>query len=136
MTRGTTRGQVVRATLEGISFQVFELLTAMAHDVKHPVPFLKVDGGAAANDVLMQIQANTADIPVDRPLNLETTAVGAALFAGLGVGLFSDFGALRNVRRSDKVFYPERSDIAAIHRKQQIDGWQRAVKAVKCFAGV
>ena len=134
MTRGTTRGQIVRAALEGISFQVFELLTAMADDVQHTVPFLKVDGGAAGNDVLMQIQADTADIAVDRPMNLETTAVGAALFAGLGVGLFSGFDDLRNVRRSDKVFYPDRSEISGIRRKQQIDGWRRAVKAVKFFA--
>jgi glycerol kinase len=134
LTRGTTRGQIVRATLEGIAFQVYELLGAMTQDARHPIPFLKVDGGAAANDVLMQIQADLADIPVDRPINLETTAMGAALFAGLGVGLFKGFEDLRNVRRSDKLFHPDRSDVAKLQRKQQIDGWHRAVRAVKCFA--
>lgn len=132
LTRGTTRAQMVRATLEGIAFQVCDLIAAMRQDFKAPISVLRVDGGAAANDVLMQAQADYAGLTVDRPVNLETTAFGAALFAGLGVGVFSDLTQLRHVRRTARLFEPDTggAERLAAHRA----GWKRAVRAVQVFA--
>lgn len=88
ITRGTTRAHLARATLEGIAFQVDALIEAMRQDTGAPIQRLRVDGGAAANDLLMQLQADFSGLKVDRPRDLESTARGAAMFAGLGVGMF------------------------------------------------
>jgi glycerol kinase len=131
LTRGTRKGQIIRATLEGIAFQVADLTDAMAHDLGAPLSVLRVDGGAAANNLLMQAQADFAQVTVDRPLNLETTAFGAALFAGLGVGIYSGLNDLRSVRKTERLFAPKE----AMHIvKAQRAGWQRAVRAVQVFA--
>lgn len=89
ITRGTTRAHLARATLEGIAFQVDALVEAMRQDTHAPIRKLRVDGGAAANDLLMQLQADFSGLQVERPQDLESTARGAAMFAGLGVGMFS-----------------------------------------------
>jgi glycerol kinase len=135
LTRGTTRAQLVRAALEGVAFTVNDLVQAMRADLTAPIKALRVDGGAAANDLLMQAQADYAGIEVDRPQNLETTAFGAALFAGLGAGVYSDLTTLRGVRKTERVFKPvaDADGRAAVSR--QLAGWQRAVKAVQLFAG-
>jgi glycerol kinase len=132
LTRGTTTGQLVRAALEGIAFEVADLTAAMSQDLGTPLQILRVDGGAAANDLLMQSQASFSGLRVDRPVNLETTAFGAALFAGLGVGLYSDLQELRSVRRTERLFEP---GVAGAELAAQKDGWRRAVKAVRVFAG-
>ncbi len=135
LTRGTSKGQMVRAALEGIAFQVADLTTAMQKDLVTPLSVLRVDGGAAANDLLMQAQANFAGIPVDRPANLETTAFGAGLFAGLGVGLYSGLNDLRSVRRTERLFEPASNPDDKAVLDAQLAGWQRAVRAVRVFAG-
>lgn len=131
LTRGTRKGQMIRAVLEGIAFQVADLTDAMARDLGGPLSVMRVDGGAAANNVLMQAQSDFARLTVDRPLNLETTAFGAALFAGLGVGVYSGFSDLRSVRKTERLFVPE--ELLAMTKIQRA-GWQRAVRAVQVFA--
>lgn len=131
LTRGTRKGQIIRAALEGIAFQVADLTDAMAHDLGAPLSVLRVDGGAAANNLLMQAQADFAQVTVDRPLNLETTAFGAGLFAGLGVGVYSGLNDLRSVRKTERSFAPKESMQMV---KAQRAGWQRAVRAVQVFA--
>src|SRR5690606_13644984 len=131
LTRGTTKGQVIRAVLEGMALQVADLTDAIKDDLGAPLKVLRVDGGAAANNLLMQAQADFSDVTVDRPANLETTAFGAALFAGLGVGLYSGLSQLRNVRKTERLFSPAKDDQAKSLVKAQRDGWRRAVKAVQ-----
>ena len=106
ITRGTGRGHLARAALEGIALQIADLLEAMAADLGAPVEVLRVDGGAAANDLLMQIQADLLGIPLDRPTMLETTALGAISLAGLGVGLWPDTTALQQAWQCDRQFTP------------------------------
>ncbi len=134
LTRGTSNAQIVRATLEGISFQVADLIRSMAKDLGKPLEILRVDGGASANDLLMEMQADFAEITVDRPRNLETTAFGAALFAGLGVGLYKSFDDLATARHSEKIFKPETNATAKTAREHKLRGWARAVRAVEVFS--
>jgi glycerol kinase len=134
LTRGTTKAQLVRAALEGIAFEVTDLVNAMRQDLKEPVAVLRVDGGAAANDLLMQAQADFAGLEVDRPVNLETTAFGAALFAGLGAGVYSDLNTLRSVRKTERAFKPSADAAAKALIEKQLAGWRRAVRAVQAFA--
>ncbi|PIW00205.1 MAG: glycerol kinase [Deltaproteobacteria bacterium CG_4_9_14_3_um_filter_63_12] len=104
LTRGTTRGHIARAALEGIAHQNTDLLEAMATDLGKELASLKVDGGAAANDLLMQIQADLLGCSLVRPAMLQTTALGAALLAGLGVGLFADTDAVLATWKMDRRF--------------------------------
>jgi glycerol kinase len=106
ITRGTSRGHLARAALEGIALQIADLLEAMAADLGTGVKVLRVDGGAAANDLLMQIQSDLLGIPLDRPTMLETTALGAISLAGLGVGLWPDTAALEQAWQCDRRFTP------------------------------
>ncbi len=106
ITRGTGRGHLARAALEGIALQIADLMEAMAADRGAATTVLRVDGGAAANDLLMQIQADLLGVPLDRPTMLETTALGAISLAGLGVGLWSDTQALEQAWQRDRQFTP------------------------------
>jgi glycerol kinase len=124
ITRGTTAAHLCRATLEGIAFQIADLGDAMAADAGRGIARLRVDGGAAANDTLMQMQADFLGVSVDRPESIETTALGAAYLAGLAVGVFPDLDA---VRRAYRV---ERSFEAMLHvevREQRLASWREAV---------
>ena len=125
LTRGTGRAHLARATLEAIAFQVADLLEAVEKDSGIALEGLRVDGGAAQNDLLMQIQADLLQAPVVRPSNLETTALGAALLAGLGVGLYPDLAALGEVDQVERTFEPQTSRQQAIDRKAE---WRRAVR--------
>jgi len=106
LTRGTTRAHIARATLEGIALSCADLLDAMQRDGGRPLADLRVDGGAAANDLLMQVQCDLLGVEVVRPAVIETTALGAALLAGLGVGLFADLDACRGAWREQRRFVP------------------------------
>ncbi|MCX6126276.1 MAG: glycerol kinase GlpK [Proteobacteria bacterium] len=133
MHRGTSKEELVRAALEGIVFQVTDLAEAMAKDQGGPLKVLRADGGAAANNMLMQFQADLVSVPVDRPKDIETTAVGAALFAALGIGIYKDLGELAASRSSDRVFVPQTrvEDRDLVERQRR--GWKKAVAAVQLF---
>ncbi len=125
ITRGVNKYHIIRATLESIAYQVNDVLRAMEADSGITLNSLKVDGGASANDFLMQVQADIIDAPVQRPCCVETTAMGAAYLAGLAVGYWrSRDDVLRNWS-IDRIFQPK---ITAAQREERLDGWQKAVK--------
>ena len=131
MTRGTGRPQIVRAALEGIAYQSADLMEAMMKDAGRRPERLQVDGGASANAFLMQFQADICGIPVVRPKVLETTALGAALLAGLGAGVFSTPEETVQAWKQDLEFTP-RMDEAS--RRLEMNGWHKAVKRSLGFA--
>ncbi|MCB9526006.1 MAG: glycerol kinase GlpK [Myxococcales bacterium] len=124
LTRGTTRAHLVRATLEGIAFQNHAILNAMQTDLKRPLAALKVDGGASANNLLMQTQADLLGVELVRPAVVETTALGAAFLAGLAVGVWSDLDEVRQSWREDKRF-TRQADPTAV--ETALAGWRAAV---------
>jgi glycerol kinase len=115
LTRGTTRAHIARATLEGIALQNVDILRAMERDSGKALRVLKVDGGAAANDLLMQFQSDVLGVEISRPEMLETTAMGAAFLAGLGAGVWTSKDAIRKVWREQRRFAPttDRAAVAA-----------------------
>src|SRR5881394_3559388 len=113
ITRGTTAGHIARAALESIAYQVADLLDAMAADAGIPLTELRVDGGAATNNMLMQTQADLLGVPVVRPAVTETTALGAAYLAGLAVGYWPSVDAISGQWRVDRRFQPAMSPGAA-----------------------
>ena len=125
LTRFATRAHLVRATLEAIAFQSREVLDAMTADGGWTPGALKVDGGATANDFLMQLQADILGIPVIRPKVKETTALGASQAAGLAIGAYGSLSDLERLWQSDRVFEPEWS---AARREEAFRGWKRAVE--------
>jgi glycerol kinase len=130
LTRGTTKAHLVRAALEAMAHSTGDLLGAMIADAHLTLEALRVDGGAAANDWMMQFQADLLGVPVERPDNIETTALGAAALAGLALGTWrtvDDFLAGRNFRR----FEPAINDA---ERERLVAGWQRAVHATLAWA--
>jgi len=124
MDRGTTAAHVARAVLEGIALQTADLAEAMRKDSGHAIPLFKVDGGAAGNDLLMQMQADILNVPVVRPRNLETTSLGAALLAGLGSGHWNSLEEIRSVWKAEKTFKPKAT---AEVRAEAMARWRRAV---------
>ena len=131
MTRGTTDDDIIKATLQSLAYQTRDVIETMQKDTKIRIPLLKVDGGAAMNQYLMQFQADLLAIPLERAANLESTALGAAFLAGLAVGywqskdqlaqLFSDgqrFDVLMDDKERDKLY----------------QGWRNAVAATQYFA--
>ncbi|MCU0951122.1 MAG: glycerol kinase GlpK [Burkholderiaceae bacterium] len=124
LTRGTTRAHVARAALESIALQSAEVLGAMQKDAGTPIRELRVDGGAARNDLLMQFQADVMGVPVVRPVVTETTALGAAYLAGLAVNVWQDTQQLSTLWRAERRFEPAMNDDARAARLHQ---WQRAV---------
>jgi glycerol kinase len=124
MDRSTTIGHLARAVLEGMALQLHDLADAMRTDSGHGIPAFKVDGGAAANDLLMQFQADILQVPVVRPRDLQTTSLGAAALAGLGVGLFEDTAAVKRVWKAEKIFRPK---MKPAERTRALDKWARAV---------
>ena len=106
ISRGTTKGHIARATLEGIALQVYDIVKAMENDSNMKIKELRVDGGASANNLLLQIQSDIFECDVVRPTNLETTALGAAYLAGLAVGMFKNKKELRKQWEKDETFEP------------------------------
>jgi glycerol kinase len=126
--RDTEIGHIARAALESIAFQVTDVLLAMQTDTGTQSNMLKADGGAAANDILMQFQADVLGIPVERPAILETTAQGAAYLAGLATGYWRDVGEIAKTRPAGQIFTPQKDRKRA---QQQYIRWQDAVSRSK-----
>jgi len=125
LTRGSTRGHIARATLEGIALQNVDILRAMERDAGHPLTLLKVDGGAAANNLLMQFQSDVLGVEISRPELVETTALGAAFLAGLGAGVWKDQAAVKKTWREQRRFSPT-ADRAKI--TEHLARWDAAVR--------
>ena len=125
LSRGTNRYHIIRATLESIAYQSYDVLGAMEADSGIKLSALKVDGGACANDLLMQMQADINQAPVNRPVCVETTAMGAAYLAGLAVGYWKSKQDVINNWAIDKVFGPS---ITPAERDKKLKGWRKAVK--------
>jgi glycerol kinase len=127
ITRGTTRADIVRAALDSIAYQVNDVMEATEQDLGRRIGSLRVDGGAAANDYLMQFQADLIGRPVARPQVAETTALGAALLAGLAVGVWRSASEAAVLRKIERVFKPA---MKKRERAQLIEGWRAAVGRV------
>lgn len=125
ITRGVNKYHIIRATLESLAYQVYDVIAAMQADSGITLSTLKVDGGASANDFLMQFQADVNAAPVHRPVCVETTAMGAAYLAGLAVGYWKSKEEVIKNWEIDRVFKPEMEEEA---RKAALAGWQKAVK--------
>lgn len=128
LTRGTTRAHIVRATLESIAYQSRDVIDVMKEDAGLEIRELRVDGGASANDFLMQFQADLLNVRVDRPAMIETTAVGAASLAGLATGIWESARDLEQARKTDRVFHPS---LAEGERQRLYSGWKAAVERVR-----
>ena len=128
ITRGTTRAHVVRAGLEGIAYQVRDLIDAMEKDAGAPMRILRVDGGASVNRFLMQFQADILRCPIDRPVMVETTAFGAAFLAGLHAGVWSDIGDIVRIRESAHIFRPKMDAESA---QRLCARWHKAVERAR-----
>lgn len=129
LTRGTTREHIVRATLESIAYQSADVVGAMLEDAGTPLERLRVDGGAVANDFLMQFQADILGIDVERPERIETTGLGAAYLAGITAGVWKDIDELENYRKIDRIFSP-RIDVQ--QRNEKLAGWRDAIERLSC----
>lgn len=128
MTRGTTKAHIARAALQGIALQVADVLTAMQGDAGTTLSELRVDGGASANNLLLQMQADLLGIAVVRPKITETTSLGAAYLAGLTIGVWADHDVLTSHWRVDRVFEPSWS---ADQRQTTLNRWQQAVERAR-----
>lgn len=128
LTRGTTSAHIARATLEGIASQVADVVEQMNKDTGSPLKELRVDGGSAKNDLLLQIQADMLGIPIVRPKNVETTAQGAAYLAGLSVGFWKDLQALNETWEAEKTFEPT---ISESERSAVRERWANAIRRMR-----
>jgi glycerol kinase len=128
LTRGTTAAHLARATLEGIAFSVNDLIQAMISDLGQPVRRLRVDGGAAANGLLMQFQSDLLNVVLDRPKELESTARGAAMLAGLGAGIFKEVGEAKRFITLDTSFSPA---MAEEERKRRLSQWKVTIDRMR-----
>ena len=124
LTRGTTRGHIARAALEAVALSVADVLRAIERDAGVTLRGLRVDGGASANNLLLQIQADVLDRPVERPVVVETTALGAALLAGLSVGVYPALDAVPAATRVERRFLPQ---IDGAARRRMVSAWDDAV---------
>jgi len=130
LTRGTSKEDFIKATLQSIAYQVRDVLDAMEEDTGIKIPLLKVDGGAANNSYLMQFQSDILNVPVQRASDLETTALGAAFLAGLAVGYWKDMDDLKQNYAEGKRFDPTMPEE---RRNKLYSGWQKAVEATRVF---
>jgi glycerol kinase len=125
ITRGTTKEHFVRATLESLAYQSYDVIKAMEADASVPIKSIRVDGGATANNFLMQFQADILNTDVIRPKVIESTALGAIYLAGLAVGFYSDKQDIVKNMAQDRVF---KSAIQDADRVKLVAGWKEAVK--------
>ncbi|CAI8437266.1 MAG: Glycerol kinase [Flavobacterium sp. SCGC AAA160-P02] len=131
ITRSTTKGHIARATLEGIAYQVYDIIKAMEEDADYKGKELRVDGGASANDLLLQCQSDLFNFDVIRPKILETTALGAAYFAGLAVGYWNSIDELKMQWSIDKKFSSKKSETEV---KNQLIKWHKALDRTKLWS--
>ncbi len=131
LTRGVNQNHIIRATLDSITYEIHDVLSAMEADAGIRLSSLKVDGGASANNYLMQTQADINAAPVDRPRCVETTAAGAAYLAGLAVGFWEDQAQLRAIRQTDRTFHP---GLPEQRRRARLEGWKKAVRCTRGWA--
>lgn len=130
ITRGTSNNDIIKATLQGIAYQVKDIIDAMQEDSGIDIPLLKVDGGAANNSYLMQFQADILNIPVQKAKDLETTALGAAFLAGLAIGFWKDIEEIKSSYTEGQSFQPHMDE----KRRQTLhEGWKKAVEATRVF---
>lgn len=122
LTRGSSRAHLCRAVLEAIAYQTTDLVLAMEKDAGNSIAALRVDGGASVSDIMMQIQADLLQIPIERPAMVETTAWGAACLAGLAIGVWADLPQMEKTRRLERVFTPQ------VSRREAFEVWHAAVK--------
>jgi len=130
ITRGTTDAHIARASIESIALQTMDVLHAMNADAELPIEELRVDGGATANNLLMQFQSDVMNCRVIRPVITETTALGAAYLAGLAIGFWKDTGEIENYWKAEKNFEPQMKDDA---RQNEIHQWKKAIKAAMAW---
>ncbi|GEO48541.1 glycerol kinase GlpK [Companilactobacillus kimchii] len=130
LTRGTTDKDVIKATLQAIAYQTKDIIETMSSDSKIPIEVLKVDGAASANDYLMQFQADILGISLQRSSELETTSLGVAFMAGLGVGYWKDLDDIKKNYQTGKTYQPKMSESV---RTNLYDGWKDAVEATMAF---
>ncbi|HIZ96274.1 MAG TPA: glycerol kinase GlpK [Candidatus Ligilactobacillus excrementavium] len=130
LTRGTSNKDFIKATLQSLAYQTRDVVDTMYKDTGIEIPALRVDGGAARNNYLLQFQADLLNTPVERVANLETTAMGAAFLAGLGCGFWKDTDELQHMFEIGQRFDPEMDDS---RRDQLYEGWEEAVKATRSF---
>ena len=130
LTRGTGIKHLAKATLEAIAFQTKDIIESMEKDANLRLTYLGVDGGASANDYLLQFQSDILGVPVERKEVRETTALGAAYLAGLAVGYFADREEIKNAVAVERVFKPKMSEDIRNHKYQN---WQKAVAATCRF---
>src|SRR5690606_34116797 len=131
LTRGTTRAHIARAALEAIALQTVDLVEAMKRDGAGPLRELRVDGGAAANNLLMQLQADLLDVPVVRPQMLETTALGAAYMAGIGIGIWTGEDEVAAHWQEAARFQPR---MKPPERQAMLERWHRAIERSRGWA--
>lgn len=131
LTRGVNRNHIIRATLDSITYQTNDVLSAMCADTGHKLKSIKVDGGASQNNYLVQTQADVSNAPVMRPRCVETTAMGAAYLAGLAVGYFKSFDDIKKNWALDKEFKPAITDA---EREARLKGWKKSVECACGFA--
>lgn len=128
LTRGATKGHIIRATLEAIAYQTRDIVEAMKGEAQKRIKSLKVDGKACRNNFLMQFQADILDCEIIRPKTVDATAKGAAFLAGLAVGFWKVPAELKKMQRVDKIFYPK---MPATDRERLYDGWLEAIKRTR-----
>ena len=131
LTRGTTKNDFTKATLQSLAYESRDVIDTMHEDTKIDIPKLKVDGGAANNDYLMQFQADILGTEIEREANLETTALGAAFLAGLAINFWSGLDEIKKIQKVGKTFEPQMSDE---EREHLYEGWKSAVKAAQSFS--
>ena len=127
LTRGATRAHITRAAIESLAFQVADVARTMEQDAGMTIDQLNVDGGASANNMLIQFQADILNAQINRPVVTESTALGAAYLAGLYTGYWADLKELRAIREHDEHFLPAMDEAT---REQRMAGWHDAVKRV------
>ncbi|CAG7653939.1 glycerol kinase GlpK [Paenibacillus allorhizosphaerae] len=130
LTRGTTKGHFIRATLEALAYQTKDVLAVMEEDAGISLNGLRVDGGVVKNNFLMQFQSDMLNVPVDRPVINETTALGAAYLAGLAIGYWTGQADIAEQWKIDRTFVPQMDDAK---RRTLYDGWKKAVHAAMAF---